>query len=215
MAEEARMTISNLVPLMKHKYGTQVLTLFTPSAVERMEGCHWDPHQEIVVGQYDDEIKYLDEEDPMQTYIKPKHSPTPSSNASTTLPTTVTPNIPPQSSLPSSNILHDMDDDSVSTLGYHTHRTWKPSRQTQPPSLLTQRPHIPSTPTDDASTGSVSTLTTRLTTMETQYNQLSGAVQDIKTMLAGLAKATYHSGQDEPPTNVQASQGSAPTGSGS
>ena len=39
MAEEARMTISNLVPLLKYKYGPQVLKLFSPAAVERMEGC--------------------------------------------------------------------------------------------------------------------------------------------------------------------------------
>ena len=109
-----------------------------------------------------------------------------------------------------------MDDDSVATLGHNTHHRWIPAQRIQPPPSLTQRPNPSMTPTDDASTGSISTLTTRLTTMETQYNQISGAVQDIKAMLAGLAQAHSHSNKDESPTNVPtAGRGPPTTGGGS
>ena len=86
----------------------------------------------------------------------------------------------------------------------------------QPPPPLTQRPNIPLNPTDDASVGSISTLTTRLTTMEAQYNQISGAVQDIKSMLAGLAQVNHRSPQDEPPSNAaKAGQSQTLAGGGS
>ena len=49
--------------------------------------------------------------------------------------------------------------------------------------------------------------------METQYNNISGAVQDIKAMLAGLAQANYHSNQVESPMNVTtAGRGPSSTG---
>lgn len=209
------MTISNLVPLMKHKYGIAALKLFSPSAVERMEGCRWDPQSGTVIGQFDEEISYLDEDDPMQSYIKslPSKS-TPTTTTNSTAAETSTVDQLQTKHITTSSLLHEMDDDSVSTLGNNTHHRWIVNPPSQP-HPLTQRP-IPHTPTDDASTGSISTLTTRLTTMEAQYNQISGAVQDIKTMLAGLAQATNHSNKDEPPTNVPtAGRGPPSTGGGS
>ena len=214
LADEARMTISNLVPLMKFKYGPSALKLFSPAAVERMEGCHWDPHTNAVVGRYDDEIVFLDEDDPMKEYMKNRESnhKTPP-NPSDTPPSA--PKQPITNDPPPSTLLHEMDDDSVSTLGNNTHHRWTPTHHAPPPPL-TQRPNLQLTPNDEASTDSISTLTTRLTTMETQYNQISGAVQDIKTMLAGLAQAQNHSNKDEPPTNVaNAGRGNPPTGSSS
>lgn len=217
LAEEARMTISNLVPLMKYKYGSVVLKLFSPSAVERTEGCTWDPDSKSVKGLYDDEISYLDEADPMKTYIATKSTVSKSHTTSTSNSTTSTSTAHHQPvDLSTGSLLNDMDDDSVSTLGQTTHQRWVASPPIQLPHPLTQCPHIPSTPNDDTSTGSISTLTTRLTTMETQYNQISGAVQDIKTMLAGLAQSSYHSTKDGPPTNAAtAGRGSTTTGGGS
>ena len=212
LADEARMTISNLVPLMKFKFGPPVLKLFSPSAVERMEGCTWDPQTGMVVGRYDDEIAYLDEDDPMKEYLKDPDTKT-SVTSGSTIPSVDPANIAKKSSIPQSTLLHDMDEDSVSTLGNNTHQRWSPSIPVQLPLPLTQRPPPPLTPNDDTSTGSISTLTTRLTTMETQYNHISGAVQDIKAMLAGLAQANYHSKQVESPTNVTtAGRGSTSTG---
>ena len=37
LANEARMTISNLVSMMKHAYGENVLQLFSTEAIERMK----------------------------------------------------------------------------------------------------------------------------------------------------------------------------------
>ena len=210
------MTISNLVPLMRYKYGPSVLSLFSPAAVERMEGCTWDPQSEMVVGKYDDEITYLDESDPMATYV------TSSIPNTTSMPSPTSPapmaNTPTQ---PTSNLVSSlitaMDDDSVSTLGNNTtQQRWSPSSAIHLPHSLTQRSPPPQTPTDDASIGTISTLTSRLTTMETQYNQISGAVQDIKSMLVGLAQATHHSTQVEPPTDATtAGRGTPSTGGGS
>ena len=214
-SEEARITISNLVPLMNYKYGPSVLKLFSPSAVERMKGCSWDPNKEMVVGQYEDEITFLDEEDPMQTYVRHKDLTSSVSSSSKTHPSSITPINHTREPHKTTTLLHEIDDDSVSTLGNITHHKWVPPPPVQLPLPLTQRPTLPLTPNDDASLGSISTLTTRLTTMETQYKQISGAVQDIKSMLAGLAKSNYHSAQDEPPSNVKAGQGFASTGGGS
>ena len=70
---------------------------------------------------------------------------------------------------------------------------------------------------DDKSTSSISTLTTRLTTMEVQYQQISGDVQDIKNLLAVLARSSNtHSIQDEAPTNDKsAGRNTRSTGEGS
>ena len=214
LADEARMTISNLVPLMKHKFGASVLDLFSPAAVERMEGCHWDSSTETVIGQFDDEITFLDEEDPMINYINPTTHSAPSQpphhNPSLDLPAQ---GIPPSQS---NQTMQHMDDDSVSTLGNNTQHKWVTPPTTNPFLPLTQRPPVQSNSPDDVSTSSILTLTTRLTTMETQYSQISGDVQDIKSMLASLATATNHSNRDEPPTNASsAGQGPSLTGGGS
>ena len=214
-ADEARMTISNLVPLMRYKYGPSVLSLFSPSAVERVEGCEWDPETGTVVGQYDEEIAYLDESDPMSTYVTSSTIKPPSSTSSTA-PTASSSTSAVNNTLHSASLLHDMDDDSVSTLGNATHTKWTPSPAINVAHPLTQRPPLLSPPNDDASTSSISTLTTRLTTMETQYRHISGDVQDIKTMLVGLAQANNHSTRVGPPTNATtAGRGSPSAGSGS
>ena len=218
LAEEARMTISNLLPLLQHKYGKEVLRLFSPSAVERMEGCRWDPESESVIGQYDDEITFLDEDDPMKSYIiKPKSADSHATHTTNTCSTTAG-RSGPTHPLPTatSTLLQDMDEDSVSTLGNQTHQRWIPTPPPPLPSLLTQRPSPPSVPQDEASLGSISTLTTRLNTMEQQYNQISGAVQDIKLMLVGLAQSNTRSTQDESPMNESfAGRGPTSTGAGS
>ena len=200
-AEEARMTISNLVPLMKHKYGPSALSVFSPSAVERMEGCQWDPNSGTVIGKYDDEITYLDEEDPMKEYVSSKQSKSMPNSINTGTTEVSSANRTPITDPTSLSLLPIMDDDSVSTLGNNTLHRWTPSTSIQLPPPLTQRPSYPLTPPDDASVGSISTLTTRLTTMESQYNQISGAVQDIKSMLAGLAQSNYSSHQAKSPAN--------------
>ena len=216
LAEEARMTISNLVPLMKHKYGPSVLSLFSPSAVERMEGCQWDPRTGTVIGQYDDEITYLDEDDPMKDYVSIKDPKSTTKSTTTGITSDSSTTQLPHNAHVSTSLLPDMDDDSVSTLGNNTHQRWTPSPAIHLPPPLTQRSSFPLTPPDDASIGSISTLTTRLTTMESQYNQISGAVQDIKSMLAGLAKSTYHSHQAESPADADtAGRGNPSTGGGS
>ena len=85
-AAEARMTISNLVPLMKFKYGPSALKLFSPAAVERMEGCTWDPTTSTVVGKYDDEITFLDKDNPMQDFLKDSIPKPPASSAPPQIP---------------------------------------------------------------------------------------------------------------------------------
>ena len=180
------MMISNLVPLMKHKFGPEVLKLFSPSAVERMEGCTWDSSIGTVIGLFGDEISSLDENDPMKPFVKPSfitHK-----NSASTAPTTdatITSDMRHLNVQATGSLLHEMDDDSVLTLGNNTHHRWTAPTSTRLPHPLSQRPTIPLTPTDEAAIGSISTLTTRITTRESQYNQISGAVQDIKTMQAG------------------------------
>ena len=216
MANEARMMISNLVPMMQHAYGEEVLQLFSTSAIERMDGCQWDPEKEMVIGMFDEEITYLDEADPMKDMLKEKSTTSEQSTktASTSTPTEFTGNHSTSFSPPPHHFA-GLDDDSVSTIGNTTHQRWIPSTQDHPP--LAQRPTTKQSKADDKSTGSVSTLTTRLTTMEVQYQQISGDVQDIKNMLAVLARSpTQHSVQDEAPTNDKsAGQGSTLTGEGS
>ena len=135
LAEEARMTISNLVPLMKHMYGPSSLKLFSYSAVERMQGCQWDSSTGTVIGQFDDEIAYMDEDDPMKAYLKPSSNPPHMEAApSPSLPST-SPNLPPSGL--TSSLMQEMDDDSVSTLGNVTHQQWV----TLPPGQVPPRSH--------------------------------------------------------------------------
>ena len=138
LAEEARMTISNLVPLMKHKYGAAALNIFSPSAVKRMAGCQWDPHTGTVIGQYDDEINFLDEDDPMKSYMS-----TPTSAATTTTVTGTSLDTlaqQPTSATTASSLLPNINDDSVSILGNTTHHKWTPSPAITLLPPLTQRP---------------------------------------------------------------------------
>ena len=215
LANEARMTISNLVPMMKHAYGENVLQLFSTSAIERMEGCQWDPEKEMVIGAYDEEISYLEEADPMKDMLVKKHSST--ANSTNTSNTTPNAERPKQQSglFTQPPIFNGSDNDSVSTLGYSTNQRWTPSLST--PVQLNHKHHDPQQPSDDRSSSSISTLTTRLTAMEGQYKQITGDVQDIKNLLAVLARtSTFHSTQDETPTNADnAGRGSDPAGESS
>ena len=56
--------------MMQHAYGEEVLQLFSTSAIERMDGCQWDPEKEMVIGLFDKEITYLDGADPMKDMLK-------------------------------------------------------------------------------------------------------------------------------------------------
>jgi hypothetical protein len=179
-----------------------------------MEGCTWDPEKEMVIGLYDEEISYLEEADPMKDILKETSNlnSTSSKTASTTSNTEFT--VPNISSF-TSPTFGDNDEDSVSTIGNSIHQRWNPTTKEVTP----QTPKYSSLKTrnDDKSTSTVSTLTTRLTTMEVQYQQISGDVQDIKNLLAVLAKSsTQHSAQDEAPTNANnAGQSSSLAGEGS
>ena len=214
LADEARMTISNLVPMMKHAYGEHVLQLFSPSAIDRMEGCQWDQEKEMVIGALDEEISYLEEADPMKDMLMQKQPATNSTNTSNTTPNIERPN--PQSNIfTQPPIFNGSDNDSVSTLGYSTNQKWTPNLTT--PVQINRKQNDSNQQQDDRSSSSISTLTTRLTAMEGQYKQITGDVQDIKNLLAVLARtSTFHSTQDEAPTNeVDAGRGTYPTGEGS
>ena len=214
LSNEARMTISNLVPMMKHQYGEKVLQLFSTAAVERMDGCSWDSEKEMVIGQFDEEIEFLEEADPMKNILKEK--PSNSNNSTKTASTSSNTEYAENNSNPfvTPTFPGAQDDDSVSTIGNSIQQRWQPTHSENPnkprPSSLMSRP-------DDKSTSSVSTLTTRLTTMEVQYQQISGDVQDIKNLLAVLASSsTNHSKQDEAPMNDKdAGRRSTSTGEGS
>ena len=212
LSNEARMTISNLVPMMQHAYGENVLKLFTMSAIERMEGCSWDPEKEMVVGLYDEEISFMEEADPMKEFLDTNTSKTTQSHrtASTTSNTEFASNHSDNFTPP--HLYTDLDDDSVSTLGQSIQQKWTPKLKNTTP--ITQRPSTPRVRSDDQSTSSISTLTTRLTTMETQYQQISGDVQDIKNLLAVLARTTTnHSSQDEAlPNDKSAGRSQTSTG---
>ena len=215
LANEARMTISNLVPMMKHAYGENVLKLFTTAAIERTEGCSWDPEKEMVIGVYDEEISYLDESDPMKDILNEKQPSTSNSTKTTNTETETDISGNNTSMFTQPNHFGGLDDDSVSTFGNSTHQRWSP--QPRPPIPITQRPTPQKMQHDENSTSSISTLTTRLTTMEVQYQQITGDVQDIKNLLAVLARSSsQHSEQDEAPTNVNnAGRRSSSTGEGS
>ena len=214
LADEARMMISNLVPMMKHSYGDQILKLFSISAIERMEGCQWDPDNEVVIGLFDEEIEYLEEADPMKDLLKDTQDhPSARDKADNTSPNTDFTNINSTSFI-SPKIFGDQDEDSVSTFGNSVQQKWNPKpRDTH--QITQPSPH--KMRNDDKSTSSISTLTTRLTTMEVQYQQISGDVQDIKNLLAVLARSSnQHSVQDEAPTNGKNAGRSPPsTGEGS
>ena len=70
--------------------------------------------------------------------------------------------------------LGGLDDDSASTIGNSVNQKWTPNTRTPIP--ITQRPTPNKIPTDDKPTSSISTHTTRLMTMEVQYQQITGDV---------------------------------------
>ena len=200
LESEARLMISNLLPYLHHHHGDITKKCFTPSAVERLNDCKWDPESGSIVGAYDEEINFLDDSDLMAQYISSK------------TPTPTTPQITPMKSPPNTTIqpiilnstAYGNDEDSVSTLGNHTARKWSPGPAlSTPPTRFT----VPNTithsekppPSEDRSTGSVSTLNTRITSMESQFQQLSGTMEHIKDMLNLIANPRPQ--QDGDPTS--------------
>ena len=169
----------------------------------------------MVIGMFDEEIDYLDEADPMKDMMNEKSHDTSHSAKTPSTATNTEFAASTAESFISPRMFGTQDDDSVSTIGNSIQQRWNPS--TQNTNQFVQRPSPLRTRNDDKSTSSISTLTTRLTTMEVQYQQISGDVQDIKNLLAVLARSsTSHSAQDEAPTNgSNAGQSQASTGDGS
>ena len=191
LESEARLMISNLLPYLHHHYGEKTIQCFTPSAVERLNDCKWDPEAGTIVGEYDEEINYLDESDVMTQYITSKSETT----TSTTTTLTPPPNLKNKTkTLPQLyNTAYGNDDDSVSTIGNHTSRKWggvyTPSPIKPPQNVPTSIPHSIKPPDniDDRSLGSVSTLNTRINSIEGQFQELSGTMEHIKNMLNIIA----------------------------
>ena len=188
LESEARLMISNLLPYLHYHYGEIASKCFTPSAVERLTDCKWDPEAGTIIGAYDEEINYLEESDIMTQYISTKTQPPPPP----------TPQNPPNTKVTSTtpllqNPAYGQDDDSVSTLGIHTTRKWTlgqtPSPLRPPPSIPHSITHSEKQPTisDDRSLGSVSTLNTRINNIEGQYQELSTTMAQIKDMLNLIA----------------------------
>ena len=189
LESEARLMISNLLPYLHHHYGDIAKKCFTPSAVDRLQDCQWDPIAGTIVGAYDEEINYLEEDDIMTQYISSKSSTAP--NLKTT---GSNPNPPqPLAQQPLNTTAYGQDDDSVSTLGNNTTQKWRgpytPSPIKSPfavPRSITHSPK-PSSISDDKSIGSVSTLNTRINSIEGQFQELTGTMEHIKEMLNLLA----------------------------
>ena len=188
LESEARLMISNLLPYLHHHYGDIASKCFTPSAVERLNDCKWDPEAGTIIGAYDEEINYLDESDIMTQYISSKTSNT-TSTAIQTPPKQTTTTKP--SLLQTSG--YGQDDDSVSTLGNHTTKKWTlgqtPSPFRPPQSIPHSITHTDkqATISDERSLGSVSTMNTRINNIEGQFQELSGTMEQIKEMLNLIA----------------------------
>ena len=188
LESEARLMISNLLPYLHHHYGEEAKHCFTPTAVERLKECQWNSESGTIVGAYDDEINFLDETDIMTQYINSKTINNPNTTTPSTLihsPPTKYPNPEPLQSTAYGN-----DDDSVSTLGNYTTRKWTkvntPSPIRTPGSIPNAISHSDK-PSDDNSVGSISTLNTRINSIEGQFHELSGTMEQIKNMLNILA----------------------------
>ena len=152
----------------------------------------------MVIGLYDEEIFYLDEADPMIDILKPKQISEANSTKTTYTEAETEISGNPSNTFTQPPIFGGLDNDSVLTIGNSVHQKWTPHACTPIP--LTQRPTPNKMPTDDKSTSSISTLTTRLITaiMEVQYQQITGDVQDIKNLLAVLSRSSnQHLVQDE------------------
>ena len=138
LESEARLMISNLLPYLHYHYGDQATKCFTPSAVDRLTDCKWDPEAGSIVGAYDDEITFLDESDLMAQYISSKSDSTPPTSNSTA------PQSNPVSTSTQPTLLNSTaygtDEDSVSTLGNTMSKKGRPllptlSIRNNPPSL--------------------------------------------------------------------------------
>ena len=209
LESEARLMISNLLPYLQHHYGDIVKQCFTPSAVDRSNECTWDPVSGTIKGSYDEEINFLDDSDLMAQYISSKSPPntTPQPALTPTKEPTPTPIQP----LRLTATAYGNDDDSVSTLGHYTTKRWSPSKsspQKSPsftiPSTISPSGNPPTS--DDRSMGSVSTLNSRITSMEGQFQQLSGTMEHIKQMLTLIATPTATQDGD-PRQSADAGQG--------
>ena len=145
----------------------------------------------------------------MTQYItsKAKQTPTPTALQTPT-------KQPPHNFAPGFNVPGDgNDEDSMSILGNNTARKWANSHNPSPsqPSVTIPQSISQSKQTaphsDDRSTGSVSTLHTRLTSIEGQYQELSGTMEQIKHMLNLIANP--RTTQDGDPRSLDsAGQGS-------
>ena len=206
--------LSNLLPYLTHHFGESVKTCFTPSAVERLQDCTWDPVNGNVVGAYDDEIAYLDEDDIMSQYIATKKSTT----TTATSPHTPTKPSPTPTNPPTlQNTAYGNDEDSVSTLGNNTARKWSGAPSPSPLKSPFPVPHSithstqPPPPSDDRSLGSVSTLNTRINSIEGQFQELSGTMEHIKNMLQIIANP-QSTQVEEPRTLDRAGRGDSTGG---
>ena len=211
LESEARLMLSNLLPYLNHHYGETVNQCFTPSAVDRLKECTWDPETGTIVGTYDEEITFLDEDDLMAQYISTK-SPPPGTLPPPQHHITDAPSTPLKTLATLHTSAYGNDEDSVSTLGNHTTRKWAAGQTPSPlrtPTSITNTPlstEKPQFSSDERSLGSVSTLNTRVTSMESHIQDLTGTMEHIKQMLTLIAnpKAT----QDEDPRPlVNAGQG--------
>ena len=191
LESEARLMLSNLLPYLHYHYGDQATRCFTPAAVERLDDCKWDPDAGSIVGAYDDEIDFLDKSDIMAQYISSKSTSTPTTsnshiNQTKPFTTTITPTL-------LNTTAYGNDDDSVSTLGNPTSRKWTATptltSTNTPPSIPNTISHSakPSTQSDDRSLGSISTLNSRMNSIEGHYKELSGTMEHIKDMLNLIA----------------------------
>ena len=135
----------------------------------------------------------------MSQYISSKSNSTPT--------TTNSHSNPPQSTTVSTPSLlkptaYGNDNDSVSTLGQYTTRKWKTNPTNPPANPPTSIPNTishsnqPPTHSDDRSIGSISTLHTRINSIEGHYQELSGTMEHIKNMLNLIANPKTTQGED-------------------
>ena len=184
--------ISNLLPHLNHHYGEIANKCFTPSAVDQLNDCRWDPSAGTIIGTYDEEINFLDEDDLMAQYISTK-TPLPSTTPSTPSTSNLSLTSPLKSQPPLNNTAYGNDEDSVSTLGQHPTRKWSAGQSPsplRPPLTITNtlppRRAQPPSPSDERSIESVSTLNTRVNSIEGHMQDFSGTMEHIKNMLSLL-----------------------------
>ena len=211
LESEARLMISNLLPYLNHHYGEISNQCFTPSAVERLKECKWDPDTGTIIGAYDEEINFLDEDDIMAQYISTKTPPP--GTLPPSQPTTLNPlSTPLKQPSPLNTTAYGHDDDSVSTLGNHTTRKWSagpsPSPLRPPTTIPNSIPTTekPQSSSDDRSLGSISTLNTRVNSIEGHMQELTGTMEHIKQMLTLIANPKANQDGD-PRSLVNAGQG--------